>query len=226
MFKHLDLVPQLIILALIIIVSVAIWVQRKASQGKFKQNVQKPRQLKSFFTRVMMLLTILMGIFAALGAVMGELEMAIVFSVIFIMFTLFSYFMRRKFDMTYQETDDYFIFINKEDEYKVFYEDIVYWQWGINDLSVLDGTRADERNVHIRLDYFHPEILLRTLAEMTFDDKFPRRDEDVYTEDPMKKKEMIQFLHWTDYKYLIKDEYTKETGELDGLHWPAQKAPR
>ena len=223
MFIHLGSIQQLIILALLIIVSIAIWVQRKVSKGKFKQNVQKPRQLKSFFTRTMMFLTIFSGVIAALGAITGELEMAIVFSVMFIIFGVLSYFMRRKFDMTYQETDDYFIFINKEEKYKVFYEDIVYWRWGINELYVLDGTRSDEKNVRIKFDYFHPEILLRTLAEMTFDDKFPRRDDDVYTEDPMKKKEMIQLLHWTDHKYLIKDEYTEETGELDGLQWPEQK---
>ncbi len=108
----------------------------------------------------------------------------------------------------------------------MYYEDIVYWRWGINEISVLDGTRSDEKNVHIKLDYFHPEILLKTLAEKTFADKFPRKDDDVYTEDPMKKKEMIQFLHWTNHKYLIKDEYTEVTGELDGLHWPEQKDSR
>lgn len=113
MFSHLGSIQQLIILALIILVSIAIGIQRKVSKGKFKQSVQKPRQLKLFFTRVMMLLTIFSGVIAALGAINGEMEMAIVFSVMFIIFALLPYFMRRKFDMTYQETDDYFIFINK-----------------------------------------------------------------------------------------------------------------
>src|SRR5690625_1676917 len=226
MWDFLGANQPLIVVALIFIVIIGIGIQRKLSKGKFKQNVQKPRQLKSFFTTVMMFLTIFSGIIAALGAVNGEMEMAIVFTVMFIIFAVLSYNMRRKFDMTYQETDEYFIYRDKKEEYKVLYDDIAYWEWGINEIYILDGTRADEEKVYIRLDYFHPEILIQTLAEMTFDNKFPRREYDVYPGDPMKKKEMVQFLHWTDHKYLVKDEYIEETGELDGLHWPEHKYPR
>lgn len=226
MFRNFDPSGQIIIFVLIFLVSISILIQRKLSKGKFKQNVQKPRQLKSFFTRTMMFLTIFSGVIAALGSFNGEMEMAIVFSVLFIIFAVLSYNMRRKFDTTYQETDEYFIYRNKKEVYKVFYDDITYWQWRIKDIYIQDGTKSDEEKVYIRLDYFHPEILLRTLADMTFDDKFPQRDDDTYTEDPMRKKEMVQFLRRADYKYLIKDEYIEETGELDGLHWPEQKNPK
>lgn len=73
-----------------------------------------------------MLLTILMGGFTVIGSIMGEMEMAIVFSVIFIIFAILTYFMGRKFDTTYQETDDYFILRKRKEEYKVFFENITY----------------------------------------------------------------------------------------------------
>lgn len=216
--------PYLIVLALIVSVIIAMRIQRKASKGKFKQNVQKPGFLKTFFTRVMMLLTILMGGFTVIGSIMGEMEMAIVFSVIFIIFAILTYFMRRKFDTTYQETDDYFILRKRKEEYKVFFEDITYWDWGADsEIFILDGTKSDNEFISIRMDYFNPEFLIRTLADMTFDNKFPRREFDVYPGDSMKKKEMVQFLHWTDHKYLVKDEYIEEIGELDGMHWPEHK---
>lgn len=68
----------------------------------------------------------------------------------------------------------------------------------------MDGTRSDEKYISIRLDCFNPEILLRTVAGMTFDDKFPRRDFDVYRDDPM-KKEMLHFLKDTGHYYLMED---------------------
>lgn len=79
---------------------------------------------------MIIILTIFSGIIAALGTISGEIEMAAVFFVMFIIFLVLSYFMRRKFDMTYQETDEYFILTNRQDEYKISYDNIVYWQWG------------------------------------------------------------------------------------------------
>src|SRR5699024_7778364 len=216
--------PGLIVLALIILVIIAIRIQRKANKGKFKQNIQKPRFLKTFFTRVMVVLTVLMGIFAVFGGFRGDMEMTIAFFVVFIIFAVLSYFMRRKFDTTYQETNDYFILRKRKKEYKVFFKDITYWNWGADgQIFILDSTKSDNEFISIRMDYFNPEILIRTLADMTFDNEFPRREFDVYPGDPMKKKEMVQFLHWTDHKYLVKDEYIEETGELDDMHWPEHK---
>ena len=224
MFTHLGIPGHLIMFILMGIVVIVIAVQRKRSKGKFTQNVQKPGQLKIFFTRVMVFLTIFTGIFAVIGVMTGETEMAIVFTVIFVIFLVLTYFMRRKFDMSYQETDEYFILREKKDEYKVFYEDITYWERGTaHEIFIFEGTKSAGGPLTIKLNYFNPEILLATLADMTFKDQFPRRDYDVYPGDPMKKKEMVQFLHRTDYKYLVKDEYIEETGELDGLHWPEHK---
>src|SRR5699024_12269826 len=91
MWDFLGANQPLIVVALIFIVIIGIGIQRKLSKGKFKQNVQKPRQLKSFFTRVMMFLTIFSGIIAAFGAVNGEMEMEIVFTVMFIVFAVLFY---------------------------------------------------------------------------------------------------------------------------------------
>lgn len=202
---NIGLIGNIIVFVLIVLVYIAVRIQRAYGKGKYSQDVQKPRQLKSFFTKMMMIFTVFSGVIAVLGAIGGEFEMAAVFSVMSIIFLVMSYFMRRKFDMTYQETDEYFILKDGQKEYKVFYENIVYWQWGVSEIFLLDGKRSDEEYISIRFDYFNPEILLRTVAEMTFDDRFPRRDFDVYPDDSMKKKEMVHLLKHTDYYYLMED---------------------
>lgn len=48
---NIGLIGNIIVFVLIVLVYIAIRIQRKSGKGKYWQDVQKPRQLKSFFTR-------------------------------------------------------------------------------------------------------------------------------------------------------------------------------
>ena len=111
---------------------------------------------------------------------------------------------KREYDMSYQENDEYFILKAKNREYKVFYENIVDWQPGYNEIKVLDESRSDVEYVRVNFAIIKPEILLRTIVEMTFEGRFSRMD-DTVLEDSNREREIVNYLVNNGYGYLAED---------------------
>jgi hypothetical protein len=166
--------------------------------------VQKPGLFMRFWVAVIKIITFLAAAFAILGAVMREAEMSIVFFVLTLISAVILYFVNRKFDISYQETKEYFILRVRKKEHKVFYEQIKDWQPNVYELKILDGEKAEEDYLTIDLQVFAPEILLQKLVEMTFSGKFALTDATNYN-DPKREHEIVSFLVQNNYEHLVKD---------------------
>lgn len=193
-----------------IILNTISFIHRKATQKSYTHKVQKPGMFVTFFKRVMIGVTIICALFAALGSIMNDLEMAIVFAVIMVICSLITTAIQRKYDITYQETDEYFVLTIKGYEYKVYYNDIAHWQWGPGEISVQEESWSEHDFVTISCRLFKPEILITKIAEMTFSGKFLRidgiyPDDSVYPDDSMREKELIRMTKHDGYYYLIED---------------------
>lgn len=194
-----------------IILNTISFIHRKATQKGYTHKVQKPGMFVTFFKRIMVGVTIICALFAALGSIMNDLEMAIVFAVVMVICSLITTAIQRKYDITYQETDEYFVLTVKDYEYKVYYNDIAHWQWGLGEISVQEESWSEHDFVTISCRLFKPEILITKVAEMTFAGKFSRRDgvyadDSVYPNDTMREKELIQCMKHDRYYYLIEDK--------------------
>ena len=134
--------------------------------------------------------------------------MGIVFGIMAIIFAVASVIIKREYDMSYQENDEYFILKAKNNEYKVIYENIVDWQPSFNEIKVLDESRSDVEYVRVNIVILKPEILLRTIGEMTFESKFPRTNE-MESGDPYREQEIMSYLIHNGYEYLTEDFYVE-----------------
>ncbi len=173
-------------------------------QPKYSTKLQKPGQSSIFITKVPTALLIVTGFGALMGFLTRDTEMTIVFGVLLLIISFIFFFIQRKYNMSYQEKEEYFISRVKKDEYKVYYDDIIDWQLSVHGIEVLDGTRPEQGYVNVIIGLFKPEMLLRRVAEMTFDGKFIQTD-DRKNEDPQKKTDMVNFLTIAGYDYLIRD---------------------
>lgn len=125
--------------------------------------VQKIGGFYRFFVNLMTGITILMVLFAILGFFMNDSEMMIVFAVVSVVFIALTLGMRNKFNMSYQENEDYFIYQEKRTIYKVYYEDIIHWSAGVDEMYIQDRSQTEEESCEINCLMFRPEILLRYL---------------------------------------------------------------
>ena len=125
------------------------------------------------------------------------------------------FFLKRAYDITYQETNEYFIVTSGKRKYQVRYDDIVNWKATYNEISVLDKNQADEKFVRVNMVLFKPEILLRKIADMTFHGKF-KRQKDTFFKDPNRELEIVNYMVNMKYAYLIEDYVEKvETNTTD-----------
>jgi hypothetical protein len=182
----------------------ALKIRGKLAKPKYEDEVQTPGGFDTFLLKVLTVLTVFSGIFTILGIAMQETEMAIVFLVLTVIFAGIVLLLRRQYDMSYQENNDYFILNAQKKEYQVYYDDIVDWQPHLNEVRVLDESREDEEYIRVNISIFKPEILLRKIAEMTFEGKFYTLD-DFYFDDPTREYEVINYLTQNNYSYLIED---------------------
>lgn len=191
-----------ILFLLPIVLNVVYLIHRRMTQKRYTNKVQKPGMFVTFFKRVMIAVTIICALFSVLGSLINELEMAIVFAVVMLICLLITVGIQRKYDITYQETDEYFILTVKGNEYKVFYDDIAHWQWGTGEIFVQEKGWEEGQYTAVSCILFRPEILITRIAEMTFAGKFKRvdgvyPDESVYPNDPTREKELIRMMKKT-----------------------------
>lgn len=191
------------VLGLIVPPVLTYW-RKNFKQPRYSTKKQTPAKFNPFITKVPAVLLIVVIFGTLMGIGMDDTEMTIAFGVLLIIFLIMFYFIQRKYDIAYQEKEEYFLLRLWKREYKVYYDDIIDWQPSIYGITVLDGSQLEKGYIDVKMAVLKPEILLRKVAEMTFEGKFPRR-ENQKPEDPLKKTDMVNFLTIAGYDYLIRD---------------------
>ena len=184
------------------------YIRNKIYKPNYENNVQKPGKLERFIVKFLMFLEGFVIIFAVLGILMGEMEMALVFGGLALIFLIIIIFLKRAHDTSYQENDEYFILQTGKKEDRVFYKNIIDWQPSFNEIAILDQTKPDKEYIRVNIKIFKPEILLRKIAEMAFDGKFNNLDP-ASIEDQNREIETVHYLVNNQYGYLVED-YIKE----------------
>ncbi|MEG0678626.1 MAG: hypothetical protein RR439_02140 [Carnobacterium sp.] len=185
----------IITLTTIVISVIARYIRNKVYKPKYENGVQKPGKLEGFIITILILIATLLALMAVLGVSMKVLALFL-FAIIVLL--------KQALKVSYQENTDYFILKSKNKEYQVFYENIVDWQPALNEIAILDKSRTDEKYVKINIKLFKPEILLRKIADRTFEGKLYSSDKD-YLEGASKETEIVHYLVNNNYGYLIKD---------------------
>ncbi|MCR8967733.1 hypothetical protein [Streptococcus zalophi] len=178
--------------------------RKKVVKPSYKNNVQTPGKFDKFLLTLMIILTIIPVTLMVIGLIMKEIEMAMVSAILTLVFIGNILLLKRGYAMSYQENDEFFILKTKKKEVQVFYENIVDWQVGINEISLLDRTSDPHKYINVNISIFKPDILLKKIAEKTFSGHFSNMD--LYNiEDPNREQELIDFYHLHGYDYLLKD---------------------
>ncbi len=182
--------------------------RKKLAKPKAQDNVQTPGTFDRLIYWIILVIAVLSTILMGLGWIMGEREMAIVFSVLTLAFWGIIALLKREYNMSYQENEAYFVLNAKGKEYKVYYEDIIDWAPSLNEIQLLDQTKEDKKYIRVNISMLHPEILLRRIVEMTFAGKF-QHEKLMDLEDPNREYELVQFLDSYNYSHLVED-YVKQ----------------
>lgn len=181
------------------------FIRHKVYKPKYEDNVQKPGRLERAIVAFLMFLNCIVILGAISGILMKETEMAIVFGVLALIFLISIIILQRAHNTSYQENSEYFILKSNNKEYQVFYENIIDWQPAYNEISVLDASRIDGKYIRVNIRMFKPEILLRKITDMAFDEKFKGPNAD----DPYKKAETVYYIANNGYGYLMEDYLEK-----------------
>ncbi|MBJ8349116.1 hypothetical protein [Streptococcus zalophi] len=178
--------------------------RKKVVKPSYKNNVQTPGKFDKFLLTLMIILTIIPVTLMVIGLIMKEIEMAMVSAILTLVFIGIILLLKRGYAMSYQENDEFFILKTKKKEVQVFYENIVDWQVGINEISLLDWTSDPHKYINVNISIFKPDILLKKIAEKTFSGHFLKIDPYIM-EDLNREQELIEFYHLNGYDYLLKD---------------------
>lgn len=146
---------------------------------------------------------------------MQDAEMAIVSSVMTIVFAAILFGTRRKFKKYYEEYEEHFWL---KDQYVVdrfYYENITDWIPLKKQIGVLDKTQLEDRYVVVNLVFHDPEILLTKLIEMTFEGRFKHNDQN-QTNDPNREQELVEHLKKNGYGHIV-EGFLKESAQSDKI---------
>lgn len=194
---------------IIVLSSLARVVRNKWVKPKTEGDVQKPGRFDGCLVKIIQGVTVFAAIFAVIGFIGGEMEMGIVFSVMALIFGGIVLLLKREYNISYQENNEYFVLNHKNQEYKVFYENIVDWIPSYNEISILDKTKEDQKYIRVNVSMVRPEILLSKIADMTFDGQFTQVNNPIDPNDPTREYELIHFLDRYNYGYLIEEQPEK-----------------
>lgn len=207
-------IVKIILLIVSFIMMLITEMKHKLAKPEYKTNIQRPGSFITFFHRLLLVQSVILAVLTIVMTLAGETEASLVFAVVTFFSTILTAGIKRKYDMTYQEKEDYFILTIKKQQVKVCYEDISHFQLGLQNIWLQDKTKPNQEFIGVNLALFKPEILIRTLTEMTINGQFPHvegvyPDNSVYPDDPLRKKELTGFLIRHRYDYLIED-YIKQ----------------
>ena len=194
--------PTYIISAIIIFILTFVvrWFRGRHVKPTVTDGIQKPGGFDRLIIYIITGITILIGLLAILGVATQNTEMAVVCSDITLIFVGVNFWIRHEYNLTYEENDEYFIATIKGKKYKVYYHHIVDWQPGYNEILIFDQTKEEEY-IKVNISIFKPIILLKKIADMTFEGKFIEDD----TKDATREYELVQFYKSYNYSFLIED---------------------
>ena len=182
--------------------------KKRIHNPKKENGIQKPGKLTGFITKMAIFIDALFFIMFILGILAKETDMILVSGGLAIFTLAIIFFLKRAYDITYQENDEYFIVTSGKRKHQVRYDEIVNWKSTYNEMSVLDINQADEKFVRVNMKLFNPEKLLRKIADMTFSGKF-KREKQSFVDDPYRELEIVNYLINMKYGYLIEDYIKK-----------------
>lgn len=194
---------------IIIVVLIVGYLRARLSKPKVEDNEQKPGKLQRIGLGVLITITVVFTLMMILGIVMNEFEMTLVSFVLTLVMIAISVYTKYALKTSYQENMEYLILKSKDKENKVFYKDIMDWKTSLNEIILFDRSRTDVKPIKINIVFFKPEILLRTIADMTFEGKFQNVNTNSI-KNRNREKEIVNFLSGNNYRYLIED-YIEET---------------
>lgn len=204
----------LIPLVVLIVSFAAQFIRRKLAKPAYQGEVQTPGKFDQRILTLFKVLTAVPAFILLVGFLVQEKEMLIVSTVILIIFIGIIFFLKREYDMSYQENEEFFLLTVKNIKIQMYYDDIVDWLPGMNEISLLDRTRDDQKYINVNISMLKPEILLRQIAQKTFDGSFPRVVDDHF-EDPNREQELINFYELYGYGYLLPTDVLKAKNEND-----------
>lgn len=178
--------------------------RKKLVKPKLDDRVQTPGGFDKFLLYLITFIAVFSAFFSILGFMMQETEMGTVFLVLTLIFLAIVLYLRRKYDISYQENNEYFIWTEQRKEYKVFYENIVDWQPYNNEIKIFDETHPENDYIHVNVAMIRPEIMLQKVAEMTLEGKFDGSN-NKHLDESWRKNEIINFLSQNNYGHLVND---------------------
>lgn len=183
--------------------------KKKMHEPKYENGIQKPGKLSGFLIKFLIFMDAFLFIMLILGIMAKKKELILVSGGLMFFIFVIIIFLNKAYNTSYQENNDFFIIKLKDKIHQVNYSDICDWKPTYNEISILDKTKDNGKFIRVNIIFFKPEILLRKVADMTFSEKFKRKDP--HSEDPKREREIVNFLRNTNYGYLIED-YIKKLG--------------
>lgn len=193
------LIP-LIIIALTFIVRK---VRNKLAKPTYTNNIQTPGKFEKIILWIIRIIALLAALIALLGFVAGETEMGLVFLGLTFLMGTSAWLVKREYNMTYQENEEYFILKSKGKVKKVYYNEIIDWVPGYNEILLYN--KRDKKPIRVNVSIFQPEILLGYIAKKTATGHFQMPNE-VNPEDPNRIKELAYFLKSYGYTSIVETD--------------------
>ena len=193
------LIP-LIIIALTFIVRK---VRNKLAKPTSTNNIQTPGKFEKIILWIIRIIALLAALIALLGFVAGETEMGLVFLGLTFLMGTSAWLVKREYNMTYQENEEYFILKSKGKVKKVYYNEIIDWVPGYNEILLYN--KNDKKPIRVNVSIFQPEILLGYIAKKTATGHFQMPNE-VNPEDPNRIKELAYFLKSYGYTSIVETD--------------------
>lgn len=196
----------------IVVLIVVLQIIMRAVRGRFakakvspEDGVQKPGGFDRGILLLFKGLIIFSALFTILGLIMQETEMTIAFGVMTVIFILINFFLTRKYNMTYQENEEYFVFMKENKEYKVYYEDITDWSPSHNEILILDRKENNGQYIPVNITVFQTNILMRKLL-----DKAAAGDFDTMGSIEDSQDELIYFLRNNHYGHIVEQHINSQ----------------
>ena len=114
-----------------------------------------------------------------------------------------AWLVKREYNMTYQENEEYFILKSKGKVKKVYYNEIIDWVPGYNEILLYN--KNDKKPIRVNVSIVQPEILLGYIAKKTVAGYFQILNE-INPEDPNRIKELTYFLKSYGYISIVETD--------------------
>src|SRR5699024_2448141 len=164
-------------LLILIIYWVTNIIRNKLAKPNHTKNVHTPERLDHFLLLLLTFIAILSAIFMIIGLFIRETEMTIAFLVLTLVFLGIVWFLKSKYDISYQEDSESFLLKTKKIEVQVFYKDIIDWQPGFNEIKIIDETKPNNEYIRVNISMIIYKIVILKIVEMSIEGKFYRADD-------------------------------------------------